>query len=119
MSFPDLDQAIARIPDGKWAVAVSGGADSVALLTLLARRGGLALHVVHLDHELRGEESRRDAEFVSELATSMALTCTIRRRSEIEPTIVERPANVESLGRVCRQALFRRVVHEHQLDGVI
>ena len=52
-------------------VAVSGGADSVCLLHVLVElreRWNLALSVLHLDHQLRGEESRGDARFVAELA---------------------------------------------------
>ena len=52
-------------------VAVSGGADSVCLLHVLldlAPRWDLEFTVLHLDHGLRGEESRGDAEFVQSLA---------------------------------------------------
>src|SRR5512143_161425 len=48
-------------------VAVSGGADSLALLHgLLALRQpfGLRLHAAHLNHQLRGRESELDAEHV-------------------------------------------------------
>ena len=47
--------------------AVSGGADSVALILLLrelAERGGISLTAAHFEHGIRGEESRRDAAFV-------------------------------------------------------
>ena len=57
-------------------VAVSGGADSVGLLCLLRALGDefeLRLSVAHLDHGVRGETSRADAEFVAELAHSLGL----------------------------------------------
>jgi len=57
-------------------VAVSGGADSVCLLHALAElapRYRLRLSVLHLDHGLRGAESRADAEFVRALAQSLGL----------------------------------------------
>ena len=47
--------------------AVSGGADSMALLWgmwLLKEKLGITVEAAHFDHNLRGEESRRDAEFV-------------------------------------------------------
>src|SRR5882672_10356269 len=75
--------ALDAVPAGAWAVGVSGGADSVALLTLLRERADLRLHVVHLNHETRGGESDADARFVEELAVSFALPCTIARLSEI------------------------------------
>ena len=54
--------------------AVSGGADSVGLLLALeAMRAqlGYALEVVHVEHGIRGEESRQDAEFVEKLCESL------------------------------------------------
>lgn len=48
--------------------AVSGGADSMCLLHYLhtgAEAGGYTLHAAHFDHNLRGAESRRDADFVA------------------------------------------------------
>ena len=53
---------------GLLVVAVSGGPDSLALLHALARSRpvtSLEIHAAHLDHGLRGEESRADAAFVS------------------------------------------------------
>src|SRR5438034_1508222 len=108
------------VPAGAWAVAVSGGGDSVALLELLRHRGDLLLHVVHLDHETRGGESATDALFVGELAARWGLAFTIRRRSEIEPAIAARlPANRSARFRAARLELFRRVIAEHRLAGVI
>ena len=69
-------------PRSRVVVAVSGGADSVALLHLLAairaeRR--LALHVAHLDHALRAA-SEADARFVRALAARLRFPVTIERR---------------------------------------
>ena len=50
--------------------AVSGGADSVALLFalyILKDKLGFSLEAAHFNHHLRGEESNRDAEFVKDL----------------------------------------------------
>ena len=60
----------------KIAVAVSGGADSVALLHKLvglSAERGFSLSVVHCEHGIRGEESVEDARFVRALAKSYAL----------------------------------------------
>jgi tRNA(Ile)-lysidine synthase len=57
-------------------VAVSGGPDSVALLYFLhglADEMDLDLHLFHLDHILRGDESRADAAFVESLAGEFSL----------------------------------------------
>jgi tRNA(Ile)-lysidine synthase len=63
-------------------VAVSGGADSVALLRALAAlktAGEGRLVVAHANHQLRGDESDADAAFVAGLSQSLGLDCTVGR----------------------------------------
>ncbi len=69
-----MHEVTARAGHCRVVVAVSGGQDSVALLHILAwlrEPLGLDLRVAHIEHSLRGEESRRDAEFVQEVASSL------------------------------------------------
>lgn len=61
-------------------VAVSGGADSVCLLHILAQRQaelGIKLHVAHLNHKLRGDESEEDAWYVADLAHKLGIPITM------------------------------------------
>lgn len=63
-------------------VAVSGGADSVALLRGLAemKQSGVGrLVVAHFNHRWRGEQSAGDEAFVSELAASLGLSVELGR----------------------------------------
>ncbi len=63
-------------PGMRLAVALSGGADSVALLRALAARRqelGLVLHAAHLHHGLRGEEADGDLEFCRALAAKLGV----------------------------------------------
>ncbi len=82
MNSPRLEQTLANAwPAEAWAevsvvAAVSGGADSVALLRALAaqKRGGEGrLVVAHFNHRLRGEESDADEQFVAQLAHDLGL----------------------------------------------
>jgi tRNA(Ile)-lysidine synthase len=115
-----LLESIGGIAAGGYAVAVSGEADSVALLHLLHHhRTDLRLHVVHLDHQTRGEASTGDAAFVGELARQWSLPCTIRRRDQLEPEMPNLPANKSARYRAVRYELFRRVVAEQGLRGVL
>ena len=53
-------------PQGRYLVALSGGADSVALFRILLRLG-LQIEAVHCNFKLRGEESFRDEFFCANL----------------------------------------------------
>lgn len=68
------------LPEGPVVVAVSGGPDSVTLLHVLtgwARTNTRLLHVFHMDHGLRGEESAADARFARDLAERMGWPATV------------------------------------------
>lgn len=62
---------------------VSGGPDSTALLRVLAGLGSRPV-VLHVDHGLRGEQSRADAEFVRGLCECLGLECEVRELA-LEP----------------------------------
>lgn len=67
-------------PGDKVLVAVSGGPDSVAMLHALhtcSAEFGISLHVAHLNHGIRGEESNLDEGFVCNLAHSLKLPVTV------------------------------------------
>src|SRR5882762_6281348 len=59
-------------PGNRIGVAVSGGADSMALLRALVELG-CVLAVVHFNHKIRVEASDQDASFVEELAQEFGL----------------------------------------------
>ena len=112
-----LATAIAAVEPGNWAVGVSGGSDSVALLAMLHDRPDLKLHVVHLNHETRGAESDGDAAFVMALAAEWKIPCTVAAISEL--ALPSAPPNRAARFRAARMFLFDQVVQAQQLSGVI
>ena len=81
---PALPESLAAEPSV--AVAVSGGADSVALLAALAATPLLPrLTVLHYDHAARGAESAADAAFVAALAAALGVPCEVGRRAAAGP----------------------------------
>jgi tRNA(Ile)-lysidine synthase len=97
-------------------VAVSGGADSVCLLHVLvelAPRWDLRLRVLHLNHNLRGEESRADTAFVAALAGRLGLAVTVR-----EADFSATAGNLEQAAREARLSFFRERMAAGEVDSV-
>jgi tRNA(Ile)-lysidine synthase len=101
-------------------VAVSGGADSVALLRLLDRLRdelGITLAVVHFNHALRGTESEADAAFVAELAGALELEF-LAAREDVAAEAARQGWNLEDAARRLRYAFFERVIRERQATHI-
>jgi tRNA(Ile)-lysidine synthase len=108
-------------------VAVSGGIDSVALLQLLVEmRGelGIVLSVVHFNHQLRGQESEGDGEFVSGLARELGLDF-LSEGADVGARAAEAHVGIEAAARDLRYGFFGRLLSaglstaraEAQFDG--
>lgn len=103
--------------EGEVVVAVSGGGDSLCLLHLLhflcgpgKPYPGVRLRVAHLNHQLRGEESAREAEEVAQLAANWGLPAVIG--SIDVPTLARREQrSLEDAARVARYRFLREVAH--------
>lgn len=99
-------------------VAVSGGADSIGLLRLLAdatkpedRR---KLVVVHFNHRLRVEASDEDMRFVLDLADRLDVSCCAGTISNSLTSNMPGGQGLESLAREQRYAFFREVATERE-----
>lgn len=82
---PTLVSTLDRLAiSGRLLVAVSGGADSVALLCGLTRNSDLCpieIVAAHLDHQLRGKDSTEDAAWVRRLCWSLKVPLSEHRLS--------------------------------------
>ena len=101
-------------------VAVSGGADSVALLRLmleLKQEIGFVLSVVHFNHNLRGAESDADEQFVEQLARRHHLDLYCDRGNVAEHAQVQH-LSTEAAARQLRYEYFRRVMVAERLNCI-
>jgi len=105
-------------PGDRLLVAVSGGADSVALLralTILAIRKewNLSLAVGHVQHHLR-EEAEGDAIFVQSLAGELRLPCL---RADL--TLYPAKGNIEAQARTARYEALMTMAHAMSASHII
>lgn len=103
-SWPDLNQ--------NYLVAVSGGADSVCLLSimkdLIALQGAALndrVHVAHFNHKLRGDESDQDQAFVRRLCQSWGFQ--FHTADAVVPTNMT--ASSETWARQVRHSFFQEL----------
>jgi len=88
--------------------AVSGGPDSSALLHLVhdaAVTLGASVEAAHLDHGLRGEESREDARFVRELTETLGVTLH-HRAVDVAAVQARSKGSLEAIARAERYAFL-------------
>jgi len=99
------------------AVAVSGGADSVALLCLLLELRaelGIVLSVAHVNHKLRGGESDEDERFVAKLARVHGLDFHVR-----EARVGGRDSSgIEAAARELRYGFFRQLARDGRVSKI-
>jgi len=93
-------------------VGVSGGADSMALLTALYRLKDhyqLSLWAAYYNHKLRGEESDREEEFVNIQTKKFGIPLT---SEEDDGSLLQSQSNLEEIARKKRYDFFQRVALE-------
>ena len=106
------------LPGQHLLVAVSGGPDSVAMLSLLARLSPswqLRLTAVHFNYRLRGKESDGDEAFVADHCRRMHIPLVVRR-----PLILKRKgqSSIQELARNARYAAMKSIAHEIKADRI-
>ncbi|MBZ5537129.1 MAG: tRNA lysidine(34) synthetase TilS [Acidobacteriia bacterium] len=102
------------------AVAVSGGPDSLALLILLSQlapRFTLTLLVAHFNHQLRGEESDGDEQFVLQLSTKLGLKCVVGSEN-VHQLAMKNHRNEEAVARGCRYRFLRGLSVSERIEKV-
>lgn len=101
-------------------VALSGGADSVALLCLFCEEApayGIALSAVHVEHGIRGRESEEDAAFVRALCKEQGVPLRLIR-ADIPARAKEAGVGLEEAARLFRRGVFYRLLKAGAADYV-
>jgi tRNA(Ile)-lysidine synthase len=107
-------------PGDRVGIAVSGGADSVALLRLLLELRdelGIIPSVVHFNHKLRGLESDADQQFVAELAADHHLELHLTS-GDVNALAEEKHVSIETAAHELRYGYFRQLLKNSRLNRI-
>jgi tRNA(Ile)-lysidine synthase len=95
-------------------VAVSGGADSTALLHLLhenSKQLGITLHVAHLNHLLRKGEAEMDVKFVEGLAQKLGVPVSFEK-IDVAAVARQNKRGIEETARETRYQFFEKLARQ-------
>ncbi|HHP7234494.1 MAG TPA: tRNA lysidine(34) synthetase TilS [Desulfobacterales bacterium] len=101
-------------------VAVSGGPDSMAMLDLLVGLTDvlkIRLGIAHIDHNLRGDEGRADAEFVKSIAAQYRLPFFLER-IDADDYRKRHGTSVEEAARRRRYGLLQAIARRRDYDRI-
>ena len=117
-----MDRPLFRAGD-RVCVAISGGADSTALLLALAEANaakeplGVVLSAAHVHHGLRGAEADADEAFVRELCGRLAIPLTVFHVDTAARQAAEREG-LEEAARELRYEALRGLLAEGRVDAI-
>jgi tRNA(Ile)-lysidine synthase len=112
-------------PGDRICIAISGGADSVALLLTLHAantipRGGLGvgLSAVHINHHLRAEESNADQQFVEDLCIALDIPLHLHQ-ADVQQRAVAKHETIEEAARNARYEFFSTLLNSGHADAIL
>ncbi len=112
LRFIEQEELIA--PQDSVIAGVSGGADSVCLLLVLMeirKRLPFSLKVVHVEHGIRGEESRSDADFTKRLCEEKGICCEVYP-VDVPSYATEQGIGLEEAARILRYQCYKKAAHK-------
>lgn len=101
---------------GRYIVALSGGADSVALLLIL-KQLGVSVSAAHCNFHLRGEESERDELFCVNLCERLGITLH-RIHFDTQFYALQHKVSIEMAARDLRYRYFAQLAKDIEADGI-
>jgi len=101
-------------------VGLSGGKDSVTLLYILnalKKDYEIELYVAHLDHKIRGEDSRKDREFCEALTKRLGLVIE-SGEADVSDLTKEKGLSLEEAARIERYNFFKYVAQKNSIKKI-
>jgi tRNA(Ile)-lysidine synthase len=112
-------------PGDRLCIAISGGADSVALLLTVHAANttpreslGIGLSAVHVHHSLRGEEADADQRFVEDLCARLDIPLHLHR-ADVPTRITTTSEGIEEAARTLRYDFFSTLLASNQADAIL
>ena len=112
-------------PGDRICTAISGGADSVALLLTLHAANtapreslGVGLSAVHINHGLRGEESNADQRFVEDLCISLDIPLHLHQ-ADVPARVAKTRETIEEAARNVRYEFFTTLLTSGHADAIL
>jgi len=100
-------------PDETVLLSVSGGIDSMVMAELFLREG-FNVSVAHINHQLRGDDSLKDAEFVRSFCITRNVTFHIK---DLDPEELH-TGNMQSNARIARYSFLKDIAFQHGYDKI-
>jgi tRNA(Ile)-lysidine synthase len=112
-------------PGDRICVAISGGADSVALLLAIHAANstpreslGIGLSAAHVHHGLRGAEADVDQQFVEDLCISLDIPLHLHRAS-VPDRVAQTHETIEEAARAVRYDFFSTIISSGHADSIL
>ena len=102
-------------------LALSGGADSVALFALLreyAKKHGAPLAAAHVNHKLRGADSERDAAFCRALAEANGIPFYLLE-ADVATLAAQNRRGIEEEARMVRYEFFGKLMRDRHIPLLV
>lgn len=101
-------------------VCVSGGADSMCLLNVLMLIQdvyNIELMVIHVNHNLRGDDAKEDERYVKEFCNKAGIECIIKQ-ADVLKTAKKKGWSIEEAGRNIRYQLFEETADNYKCSKI-
>ncbi len=98
--------------DSRMLIALSGGGDSIALARIMIELNDIhqrKIYAYHLEHGVRGESSKQDAQFVEKWCEKNNIKLTIEHAKNLEESARE---NDQSIEEAAREYRYDRLIRE-------